>query len=76
MDEDYYRAEFKKIDQQLAKLHARRKYELEHKIVISSDITGYQLRRIGRCWDRLVAFMLNNGISLYGRGNADEKPDP
>ena len=64
IDEDYYRAEFKKINQQYEKLCFRQMYEVRHEIITGPYGTEYQLYRIGRCRNRLVSFMMEHGIEL------------
>lgn len=76
MDEDYYRAEFKEIDQQYAKLLDRRMREMEHGIMSGPGGTEYQLFHIGHCRGRLMYFMRKHGISLIKEGDANGKPDP
>ena len=76
MDEDYYRAKFKEIDQQYAKLLDRRMREMELGIVSGPGGTEYQLFHIGCCRGRLMAFMRKHGISLIKEGDANGKPDP
>ena len=64
MDEDYYRAKFKEINQQYVKILDQRLYEMKHGIVSGPKGTEYQLFHIGRRRGRLIDFMMKHGISL------------
>ena len=64
IDDDYYRAELKKINQQYEKLCFRQMYEVRHEIITGPYDTEYQLYHIGRCRNRLVSFMMEHGIEL------------
>lgn len=76
MNEDCYREAFEELSQRCEKLTARRRYEIEHGIESGPLGTAYQLRHASRDWYRLVNFMVEHGISLITKGDANGKPDP